>query len=507
MIIRGDCAWLAVLAAVFLVWHVPLEYRTGGGQDEEWYAVAGSMVLRGGVPRVPYSPSRDPTSAGYKADVALYALPPLNSYVQALTHLILGDGLGPARLTSTLLGLAAVFLVYALARLWYDDSRVAVLAALAFISSRAFLFPATMSRPDMLTATCGLLGLWFVVYYQRTRSYRELAMSGVAIGLAFLSHPFGLVPAVQVGLTVLATGGRPKRRFGTALIYAGIALGVFALWLPLIALHPDVFRNQFGANVLSRAGPGLGNTLLRPRSVVLYQANQFWQFVGSLQGATYALALAWVLVRARRERAGRESVAHCVGSAALLVLLEGKHPTLGYYVYPVALTSIAVGKLAGDWATIVERRAGRAGKYARLWITALASCGVLVAFLPGSGVRTVWAHLQHARDPSYDAHAVARAVVADLPKSALVAVDGGYVLDVYFAHRNVVEMTIHPLMFDVRELPFEYAVFGRPSLKLYKNKIADLVFVKSYGKKEDPFAEYAELYRRERGRDENGKAN
>jgi hypothetical protein len=40
---RWDAFWLLVLA-----WHVALEYRTGGGQDESWHGVAGSMVLRGG---------------------------------------------------------------------------------------------------------------------------------------------------------------------------------------------------------------------------------------------------------------------------------------------------------------------------------------------------------------------------------------------------------------------------------------------------------------------------
>ena len=80
---RRDAAWLAALACVFLAWHVPLEYRTGAGQDEDWYAVTGTMTLRHGLPNIPYVPARELTSVVYGADVATYALPPLNTYIQA----------------------------------------------------------------------------------------------------------------------------------------------------------------------------------------------------------------------------------------------------------------------------------------------------------------------------------------------------------------------------------------------------------------------------------------
>src|SRR3954462_15977597 len=102
---RDRICWLA-LAALFLAWHVPLMYRTEAGQDEDWYAVPGITILRTGLPQIPYMPSRDPGSACYKAEVILYALPPLGFYLQALARLVLGLGLGPARMTSAVAGLA-----------------------------------------------------------------------------------------------------------------------------------------------------------------------------------------------------------------------------------------------------------------------------------------------------------------------------------------------------------------------------------------------------------------
>src|SRR4051794_2054848 len=97
-----DRVWLALLAVVFLGWHVPLMYRTGAGQDEDWYGVPGITILRTGLPQIPYIPAREPDSACFKADVILYALPPLDFYLQALVHLVLGLGIGQARMTSAL---------------------------------------------------------------------------------------------------------------------------------------------------------------------------------------------------------------------------------------------------------------------------------------------------------------------------------------------------------------------------------------------------------------------
>jgi hypothetical protein len=51
----------------------------------------------------------------------------------------------------------------------------------------------------------------------------------------------------------------------------------------------------------------------------------------------------------------------------------------------------------------------------------------------------------------------------------------------------------------VRTEPFEYAVFGPIGLEQVRPAMLDLVLVKSYGDPEDPFGNYAELYRRSVG--------
>ena len=88
--------------------------------------------------------------------------------------------------------------------------------------------------------------------------------------------------------------------------------------------------------------------------------------------------------------------------------------------------------------------------------------------------------------------------MADVPPDVLVAVDGAYVVDFFLAGRRVVELTINPVVHDVRSTRSESAVLGPISLGLYRAQMNDLVLVKSYGDKSDPFAPYAELYRRDR---------
>lgn len=480
-----DRTWLLAIALLFLAWRVPLMYRTVAGQDEDWYAVPGATILRTGVPQIPYIPARDPSSACYKADIALYALPPLGFYLEAAVGLVLGTGIGPARMASALMGLVAVSLVYDLGRIGTGSRRAAILAAFAYSLGRPFLFPATTARPDMAAVTFGLLAVRGLVWHRRSGGKRAVIAAGVAAGLSLLAHPFGAVPATQVGLAMLAGPGDWRRRIADASIYTVVALAVFALWVPLILLHPDIFRVQFGVNVLHRAGPGLGTTLLAPWGVLDYQARQFAGFATWPQAVLFTVGATWAIARA-----GGEFRYHVAASVLLLALFEGRHPTLGYYAYPSAFASLGLGMLGDAVASRVARRAG--GCLA----TALVAAAIGLALMPGAGVRPLLAQFRHRRDPAYDARALARAVLADIPREELAAVDGALVLDAYLAGRRVVDLTIHPLALDVRAYPFAYAVFSRVGLRLYKPEMEGLTLVRTYGDRDDPFAPYAELYRR-----------
>jgi hypothetical protein len=303
-----------------------------------------------------------------------------------------------------------------------------------------------------------------------------------------LAHPFGAVPATQVGLALLTAHGPLRRRLVDALLFGTIAVLVFSLWVPLILLQLDIFRAQFGANVLNRAGPGLGATLLAPLSTLAYQARQFLDFATPAQAVVLSAGASWGLVGGGSD--GGRFRYHLAASVLLLILFEGRHPTLGYYAFPSALACVGVGML-GD---AVAKKIGPTPM--TRWSTALVACAIALGLLPGSGLRPWLAQVRHWRDPAYNARTVARTILADIPADAAAAVDGGLVLDVYLTGRPVIDLTIHPLAYDVRAMSFKYAVFTRAGLRLYKPEMDDLVLVKTYGIEGDPFAVYAELYRR-----------
>ena len=176
------------------------------------------------------------------------------------------------------------------------------------------------------------------------------AAGGVAAGLSLLCHPLGVVPASQAGLTFLAGPGPPGRRIARGAGFAAVALATVALWLPLIALHPDWFRIQFGGNVLGRAGPGTardaarrplgarlpGLAVLGPRRADPGGAVRPGHGLGPRPGEAAG--------------AGEGVPAPPGGGRVLLLLFMGRHHIRNYYAYPAALASVGVGMLAGEVA-------------------------------------------------------------------------------------------------------------------------------------------------------------
>ncbi len=191
-----------------------------------------------------------------------------------------------------LAGLVAGYLVHDLTCLWFGDRRAALMAVAFYLVARPCYFPATTARPDMVAVTFGLLAVDAAVRYRRTPRRIFVIVGGTAAGLSLLSHPFGVVPATQVGLVLIAAPVDLRTRLRDVLLFALIALLVFSLWLPLILLHPEIFREQFGSNVFHRAGPGLGSTVLAPWSVLGYQLRQIWEYLQPIQAGLYGLALA-----------------------------------------------------------------------------------------------------------------------------------------------------------------------------------------------------------------------
>jgi len=485
---RREAGWLLLLGLIFLAWHVPLMFRTAAGMDEEFYGVTGITVQREGVPRVPYVPSRDRRFV-FGVDILVYTLPPLSFYLQGLVHLVLGPGLGQARLASAIEGLAAAWLVFDLARRWLPQGSGALWAPLLYLFGRAAFFPATTARPDMAATTFGLLSVWCLVRDGGVGSRVWLSLAGFAGGLSMLSHPFGIVPCLQGVLWLLIQPESWRLRLRNGLVFGLGAIAGFSLWLPLIALRPDLFWIQFQTNVLGRVATGESEGTWERLTGLTFQGRQFLATVLPLQATLHALGAIWCMVQARHSRLLRALFFHLAVSLTLLVVLMGRHSLRAYFALPVAFGCIAAAGFVA-WA------AGRlSAKLGRLALIHAAATGFLIASLvPGSGLRTLKAHLSHWNDPAYDGHAVARRMMADLDPQALIVVDDQFILDFYLAGRRVVDAKYMEYL----SVDYDYLLASPLARLASKIPPEDLEWVRRYGDPANEFTPGADLYRRVR---------
>ena len=487
-------AWISIAAmAAFLALRLPLMYRQPGGQDEDWYAVPGYTVASEGIPRIPYAPSRDPQSIFYRADEALFALPPAYFYWQAPFFLLFPPGYGTARLASAIAGLVAIWLVYEVGRQLYRDEATAVWAAGLYSISRVFYFPATFARPDMLCGTLGLGAILTTWHWQQSRNRKWLVASGGLLGLGMLTHPFAIVYCLQAGAWVVLAERGLRRRFASFFLLVACAVAVFSLWLPLILSYPDVFRGQFFSNVLDRTGPGLLQRFLVPWRSLGWQIQLLWDHSGTLQTIlmTAGLLVA-TLLDARRGRTGPVIVlALAWSSYYLLAVTSGSHPAKGYLCYSGAFLMLCTGR-----SVVTAYRGLRTRLPHRGWWAWAGGVLLVAAMLPGAGVRTWVAHVRHWSDVEYNSPRFVQVMLDDLPADARYTVDPGYVFDFYLAGRQTILAVVFEFYFDAEDFPYDYLVAGPYALDAIE--IPDQLdgrLVRTYGDPKDLFACYAEIYR------------
>ncbi len=484
---RRAAVVLAAAAAAFLLLRVPVMYRQPGGMDEDWFAVPGWTVAQEGIPRVPYAPERNRESVFYKADETLFALPPAYHYWQAPFFLALPAGYGTARLASAFAGLLGMWLVFELGRWILTDETAALWAAVVYSLSRVFYFPATTARPDML---CGMLGLAAVCclwQWSRRPSVRRLAAAGVCLGLGLLSHPFAIVYCLQAGVWVLWRSQPWRRAIRDAVLLTGTTVGVLLLWLPLILVHFDAFREQFLGNVLDRSGPGLLSRLVFPWPYATYHAGLLLEHAGAWQTALMAAGLLFAVTASRSSPNLRTLSILAISAVYLLVACQGQHPTKGYWCYPGALLCLCVGQMISCTASAIRRYSPR--------LSPLPGAVALALLVPGCGIRTTLAHVHHWNDVNYNAPRFVRSVLTDVPRGSRLIVDPAYVFDAWLAGHDAVLGVNVPIYFHADQFPYDYLIVGRYGLVNDLPRRLAGQFAASYGDKADPFACYVELYR------------
>lgn len=525
---EGRQHWLllALVCLVFLAVRVPVMYLQPGGQDEDCYAVPGLTILDGGIPRLPHVPSRNPESVYYRADDVLFAEPPLYFYVQSLFYLVLPAVYGTARLASGVAGVILLCFVYRLCRA-VGGSPVAALWAAAFLSlSRWFYFPAISARPDILCAGFGIAVFLLVLRWQRTSRFADLVLAGLCIGLGGLTHPFAIVYAIQAAVWV-AVCSHGWRRVGHPLAMACIAIITCSLWLPLIAMSPQVFTIQFANQFLSDTGPPIWQRAVFPWESISFHCGHLWRHIGAFQFSLALFGLVAVSIAGFRSANARLITISSLGWSTIYLLsiaVGTHHQVLGYWVYFAALAFVCVGialerllrllplLTAGSADVSVlpphDQPSGEnvsrgtppsPAKPRSRWKRAGAAyCAVtivgLVALIPGSGLRTLAVHVRHLGNPDYNSPQFAQQLMDQLPEDAIYAVDPQFVLDFIAADRHTILAQSLPRYFRVQDFDYDFLIISRSGIdsNLAQQLSADLV--QTYGVRDDKMACYAEVH-------------
>ncbi len=178
-----------------------------------------------------------------------YTLLPLYTFFGGTTDVLIA-----ARVVIFAFLVAMLTLTYLIIWEVYREHFTAALGTLFLSLTSLFIAKAIEIRPDVPQALLGILGVYLIVRFFRTRARWLLVASGLALGVSILYLQKGIVFAGLVGLVLLGRWlfGRDIK-FAEGLIFAGsVVLGVLPYFLYLLfsgELQTFVFWN-FSYNTL-----------------------------------------------------------------------------------------------------------------------------------------------------------------------------------------------------------------------------------------------------------------
>jgi hypothetical protein len=219
----------------------------------------------------------------------------------------------------------AAVLAYFIARQWFSQL-VALSVTLLASTSTWMLSGGVRARMDIVCVAL-ILGaaLGYIRFVQHGR-LRSLALSSVLSGLAFITHPLGLIAIAAIGLHLLIG---PQRSVRAALVALAPFVTCIAVWALYALADPHAFGEQIQLQLERKQGG----------------RSYFQQF--TLNGR-HALVLALALggtvifaVRHRRDQAARFLVVLAITSFALATL-GGEYPYFMYFIPPCCVA-------AGAW--------------------------------------------------------------------------------------------------------------------------------------------------------------
>lgn len=225
--------WIALLA-IILVGAVLRLVRLGSVPpglhfDEAVYGLMARDIVGG------HYPLFFPTYTGRE---------PLYMYLMAAVFRLVGISTLGIRLTSALIGIATIPLVFLLMRSLHSP-RVGLLAAAFTSLSYWHLTVSRNGYPNILIPPIECLALYFLWKGYRRAHYGWMALGGALVGLVLYTYLaarfFPLTVALIFGYVLVVDGERNWRRLGGLALAALAALAVFAPLGAYFLRHPEFF--------------------------------------------------------------------------------------------------------------------------------------------------------------------------------------------------------------------------------------------------------------------------
>lgn len=485
-------AWLIAAFIIYALTKFPLVMHSPGQMDEQWFAVPGYTMWREGIPRIPYCPTRQRPTFFENADVCLMALPPGLHYVQAPFFALLPAGYPTARMPVFLCGFVLLWVVWLLIRPVCRNTTVAGISLCALALCRPLLFTSIVTRPDLLCCCSGLAALWAMWNWHDRDSWRYLLLAGLLCGIGALFHPFAIVFCLQCGVWALIRRGSLWNRLCHASALTLCVVAVLAvLWLPLIVAHPYEFRSQFFANVLDRSGPGLFSRLIWPWPSLAAHWERQWRFNQAPQFflLVIGVCVATVVWLLNRPSAEQKRYLLLIWSACYLTPASvGVHPTLGYWLFPIAMCYPLL--IDGMWR--IGEMVGVV-RY-RFVLPTMIAVVLGVVLFQGSGVRTLVAYYRHWGDARYHGGNFIASVLSELPKEGKFMVDVSYVFDVYLSGRDTIMCQSKPQYWPDESLDIQFWMITQEGIDGDWVRDYDAKYWKSFGSRDEPQRCFLEMY-------------
>lgn len=176
-------------------------------------------------------------------------MPPLFFYFQAFLFQIFPISLEVSRMGTAILGVASIFFFSEIAREFGIKKNYRIVLKILIISDFLFFKISHSARMESLCVFFAILSIYFVVYKMsegKPVSRIRIFLSGLSLGLSFLSHPFALAYIPILGFLIFQ---RRSLEYKNLFYFSLGFLVSLSTWLVYVLPNWEIFQIQFGAQL------------------------------------------------------------------------------------------------------------------------------------------------------------------------------------------------------------------------------------------------------------------